>query len=194
MNSSGIVRGSSDRPASMGSNPTTFCTQSAPNTVSPISASSTQNGTSPSAVKLCERKSRSWMSGCSMRSSASTNTTSRTTPAARQPIVLAEPHPHSWLCMSASTSAVRPGTIVNRPTQSMRAPWMGVPRGNRDVGQDQHHDADRHVDPEHRAPADVLGDPAEQRAYGEEDHRDPGVEPHRASTLLGLERVDDDGP
>jgi hypothetical protein len=71
---------------------------------------------------------------------------------------------------------------------------MGVPRGNRDVGQDQHHDADRHVDPEHRAPADVLGDPAEQRAYGEEDHRDPGVEPHRASTLLGLERVDDDGP
>ena len=113
----------------MGLNPSTLWTHTAPNTVSPMSANSTQNSTNPSPLKLRLRNSRSWISGCSWRSSISAKTTSRMSPTARQPMVFAEPQPQVWLSIRPSTASVSPGTIVASPSQSMRAPSSGVDRG-----------------------------------------------------------------
>src|SRR5919109_334221 len=101
----------------------------APKTVSAINENWTQNSTSESPRKLREANSPSSTSGLRWRRSIRTNTTRSSNPPPSNTSTDADPQPQVLDCISASTTAAKPGTSVASPAQSSRWPRSTCPGG-----------------------------------------------------------------
>ncbi len=78
------------------------------------------NRTTFSTANARIRNSRTSISGCRTRSSASTNPMSSSTPAAMDPIVVAFSQPQTWVCWRPKTSSPTPPEMSTRPVTSSR--------------------------------------------------------------------------
>src|ERR671922_98510 len=101
----------------------------APKTVSAINENWTQNSTSESPRKLREANSPSSTSGLRWRRSIRTNPTRSSNPPPGNTSTDADPQPQVLDCISASTTAAKPGTSVASPAQSSRWPRSTCPGG-----------------------------------------------------------------
>ena len=152
------------------------------------------NAMAAAVARLRLASSRGRRSGSGLRRSTTAKTTSSRAPPRPGARISGVPQPRSGPWTSAKTTSVTPSVALSAPGRSKRRPAVAFavggeqPEGQRDRDRDQ-----RHVDEEHRLPAEHL------REHAAEQHTDHQAGRSRAAphgqravalTALGEGRVD----